>query len=618
MGRYSTSVTHVLDPFRTETTNASNLSEFGQTADRFRTNIGIALTTVKGQNLVNELRVGFNRFRQPQLPTNPGTPGQQPLMGFVKTFLNFRVGSSLDPWGSNAEFKRAVNVYNYVDNVTWIRGNHKVKFGADARRYLFNAYNVNPNLLIFSGARTAVPGAAAPTGSDMADFLLGLPAQVVSFDGDPAGNTRKFEFATYVQDDWRVAPHLTVNAGLRWEFFGRITEKRNKQSFWAPDCNCMRVAGIDATPGLVDSDFNNFAPRLGFAWRPFGERTVLRAASGIFYDSDMRHNAEIFSNPPFFFTREYASPVSLSDPFTAAGVSSTLRPNTFDKKFRDTYAEQWSLSIQHEIVPNVLAEVAYIGNHSVKARRLRNINQPVNGALPYPGFASIVLFEQAGSSNYNALQVRAERRFSKGLGFTSAYTWSHAIDDRPGQGGGVSQDNYNMRAERGNADFDVRHRWVATGMYTLPFGAGKPWGGWNLSAISTLQSGRPFTVTLPFPFSLFGSRPNVVPGVDWRPLNQTADQWINPAAFSFPANGAPGNLGRNTLTGPAFYNLDLSLLKSHRFGNSGQVALRADLFNVLNHPNLGLPNNALGSSLGLISATSASERQIQFGIKLGF
>lgn len=615
MGRYSRAVGRVLDPFRGETTNPSTFSNFGQTSDRFRTNIALAMTSLKGQNIVNEFRVGFSRFAQPQLPTNPGTPGQQPLMGFVKAFLAFSV-SSFDPFGSGVEFKRAVNVYNYTDSITYVQGKHQFRFGADARRYLFNAYNVNPNQLVFSGARTAIAGNNL-SGNGMADFLLGLPFQVVTFNGDPGGNTRKFEFASYAEDDWKVTSRFTLNYGLRWEYYGRITEKTNKQALWIADCNCMQTARQDLRPGLVDEDMNNFAPRLGFAWRPVGDRTVIRASSGIFYDSDMRHNTEFFSNPDFFFTREYRSPVSLSDPFNTSSVGSTLRPNTLEMKFRDTYAEHWNLNVQREIAKGILAEVAYVGNHTVKARRLRNLAQPIGTTVPYPEYAAINLFEQAGSSNYNALQLRVERRFADGFGFLSSYTWGHAIDDRPGQGAGPIQDNYNLRAERGNADFDVRHNWVVSGSYEIPFGKGKPWGGWSLNAISTAQSGRPFTVTMLPSLTFIGTRPNAT-GIHWKPADQTPLQWFNPAAFSFAPPGGVGTHGRNTLTGPGLYNLDLSLNKTQRIG-TGQIQFRADFFNVFNHPNFGLPNNVfLGPSLGLVTSTSSPERQIQFGVKLGF
>jgi hypothetical protein len=610
MGRYSRNVTHVLDPFRTETTGVSNLSGFGQTADRFRTNLGLSLTSTIGDNIVHELRVGFNRFRQPQIPVNPGTPAQQPLMGFLKTFLHFNFFTA-DPAGSNAEFKRAVNVYNYMDNLAYTTGNHQVKVGADIRRYLFNAYNAGPNMFIFTGARTA--GAGGP-GNPMADFLLGLPTQTISFDGSPTGNTRKFEFAAYAQDDWKIAPRLTLNYGLRWEFYGRMTERVNKQSFWTPDCNCIRIAGADASEGLVDNDFNNFAPRLGFAWRPLDDRTVVRASAGLYYDNDMRHNLEFATNPPFFFVREFLFPPSLSDPFPSAQSSTTLRPNTLDKKFRDTYIEHWNLSLQREVGRDILVQAAYLGNHSVKARRLRNVNQAIGGVLPYPGFGPISLFEQAGSSNYNALQLRVERRFSQNFGFTSSYTWGHAIDDRPGQGAGRVPNNYDFRAERGDADFDVRHNWSSSLSVNLPWGADRPWGRWRLNAIGIVQSGRPFTVTIPSPDN---NRPNVVPGVDWRHPDQSPDHWINPAAFTTPAPGTFGNLGRNTLRGPSLRNLDLSLVKTERI-REARLELRAEFFNIFNHPNFNIPSAVTGPSLGVISSTAAPERQIQFGAKLGF
>jgi hypothetical protein len=555
--------------------------------------------------MVHEFRAGVNRFRQPQLPVNPGTPAQQPLMGFLKTFLQYSI-SSFDTLGSGAEFRRAVNVYNYMDNLSYVKGNHQYKFGVDIRRYLFNAYNVGPNVFVFTGARA---------GSSMADFLLGLPTQTVSFDGSPTGNTRKFEFAAYGQDDWKVSPRLTVNYGLRWEFYGRIKERVNKQSFWVPDCNCMKVAGVDASEGLLDNDYNNFAPRLGLAWRPMDDRTVIRASAGVFYDNDQRHNLELAVNPPFFFARIFTAPPSLSDPFPAAQSTTSLRPATYDKKFRDTYIEQWNLSIQREILSGMLAQVAYIGNHGVKARRLRDPNQRINGVLPYPGFGSIGLFEQAGNSNYHALQLRVERGFANNFGFTSSYTWGHAIDDRPGQGAGRAPNNYNMRAERANSDFDVRHSWTSSVSFRVPWGTNRPWGRWSINAMSILQSGRPFTVTLPNAPN--GERPNIVSGVDWRPTNQGPDHWINPAAFATPAAGTFGNLGRNTLRGPGLTNFDFSLVKRDSIGESN-VEFRAEFFNIFNHPNFSVPNGVIGTSLGVVSATIAPERQIQLGVRVGF
>ena len=171
-----------------------------------------------------------------------------------------------------------------------------------------------------------------------------------------------------------------------------------------------------------------------------------------------------------------------------------------------------------------------------------------------------------------------------------------------------------MRAERGDADFDVRHNWTSSVRVLVPWGSNKWWGNWTVNAIGTVQGGRPFTVFLP---GFSGERPNSVPGVDWRPDDQGPDHWINPAAFSIPAPGTPGNLGRNTLRGPKLHNLDLSLIKAQRVGE-GRLELRVEFFNIFNHPNFSIPNSVMGPTLGVISATASPERQIQLGAKLMF
>jgi hypothetical protein len=174
-----------------------------------------------------------------------------------------------------------------------------------------------------------------------------------------------------------------------------------------------------------------------------------------------------------------------------------------------------------------------------------------------------------------------------------------------------------MRGDRGNSDFDVRHTWVSSGTYDIPFGAGTAWGGWSVNAISTAQSGRPFSVTMAPLIFFVGQRPDAVPGTDWKNANQDPNHWINAGAFSAPVLG--GTLGRNTLRGPGLYNLDLSLIKTTRIGETSELQLRAEFFNVLNHPNFGLPNGTFtSSSLGTISTTATPERQIQLGMKLEF
>ena len=480
MGRYSFSNTRFSDPFRTEgSPTPTSLKDFGQSVDAISTSAGLNFTTFFGSNVIHEFRVGYSRFKQPQLPAQGLPSNQAAVAGFVKAFLRFSP-SGYESIGSGREFFRVVNVYNYIDQVSWQTGNHSFKFGLDVRRYLFNASSALPNEFAFA----SVPGLG--TGNSLADMFLGLPQTTTSNGGDPYGNTKKTEVAWYVQDDWKVTPYLTLNYGLRWDWYGRITESIDKQAYWNLDCNCMLIAGQDGTSrGLVDDDWNNFAPRFGFALRPFGDdSTVIRAGGGIFYDSEMRHNFSFVTNPPFFdqtrYNRSAAVPLTMDDPFQ---TNATVPPSPFSirfgmpKEYRDTYAEHWNLSVQREVLSDTVLDVSYVGNHVVKAQRLRNLNQFVlGGGPPLAGSFFSLMFEQGGSSTYHALQVRAERRFSDGLTFISSYTWGHAIDDRNGEGDastgplGIAgiQNAHDVSKEKASADYDVRHRYTLSYIYDLP------------------------------------------------------------------------------------------------------------------------------------------------------
>ena len=610
MARYTFSDARVLDPFWTDTPGTTSLKDFPQTFDRIRTNMGIGLTTPIGNNTVHEFRIGYNRFKQPQTPQRQMPANQMPIAGVNQTFLNFRpIG--FDSIGSNRRFLRVANVYNFIDQLSWFKGNHQLKLGLDLRRYDFFGFSANPNRFIFAGAQT---------GNGLADMFLGLPVQSISFGGDLQGNSHKTEFATYVQDNWQVTPNLTLNYGLRWEWYGRVIERDDEQSNWEPGCNCIVVAGEDTTRQMVDDDLNNFAPRFGFAYRPGGsERTVIRAGGGIYYDNQQRHNFFQIVNPPFGDTRIGFGP-TIDDPFSA-GVSFPL-PFAIPKDYRDTYAEHWNLGIQHEILPGTVLDIAYVGNHVLKAQRLRDINSDGD----FEGFGPILMQEQAGSSIFHSLQVRAERRFADGLALLSSYTWGHAIDDRPGeglasQGNGITgfQDNSNPRVDRADADFDVRHRYTLSYVYALPDtgyngAVGHLINGWGFNGILTLQSGRPFTINMPGS----STRPDVVRGIDPVPADQGPDNWIDPAAFTAPA-GPFGDLGRNTARGPALRNLDVSIVKNFEVSEDRRLQFRTEIFNLTNTANFGLPNRVLGgSNFGLISSTVTTQRQIQFGLRYQF
>jgi hypothetical protein len=391
---------------------------------------------------------------------------------------------------------------------------------------------------------------------------------------------------------------------------------------------------------MTSNDWNNFAPRFGFAYRPFGDRFVIRGSGGIFYDSDMRTNFQFVTNWPFVSIREYSvasSPsLSLDNPFPANAGNVTLTPNAITPDYADTYAEHWALGIQRQFSNDILLDVSYVGNHTLKAQRLRNVNQPINRIRPYPGFASILLAEQNGNSIYQSLQIRMERRLARGLTYTSSYTWGHAIDDRPGQGGPRVQNSYDLKAERADADFDVRHRWTLSGLFELPFGRdrrfGSAWtgpmnvflGGWVLSGVSIAQGGRPFSIQLESDNSktagqFRSDRPHLVSGVSLVPANQNPNNWINRDAFSVPEEGTFGNAGRNIARGPQLHNVDLALTKVSQLNERVSLQFRVELFNAFNHPNFALPEAFFDNArFGTITSTITPERQVQLGVRVEY
>ena len=308
-----------------------------------------------------------------------------------------------------------------------------------------------------------------------------------------------------------------------------------------------------------------------------------------------------------------------------------VTPWGIPEDYRDTYAAHWNLGIQTEFLPDTILDVAYVANRFVKMSRIRNVNDMRSDMTrPYAGFQNILFFEQAANSSYHSLQVRIEGRPTSGLVMTSAYTWGHALDDRPAQGlasqygiGGVGiQNSYDLTKEWASSDFDVRHRYVLGATYALPTTdragvAGQALNGWGLNTILVVQSGRPFTVVIPDP-SGRALRPDAVAGVDPIPSNQGPDNWIDPAAFSNPS-GFYGTLGRNTLTGPGLSSLDFSIVKDFDTSESTRLQFRTELFNALNHSNFALPGRFFGTpGFGVVSSTTSAARQIQFGLRYEF
>ena len=644
-GRGSYTRNPIFDPYGDQISSnpSRRIDGYPTSSDQFRTNIGLSLTWTASTSTIVELRAGYSRLNQPFKPLELG-PNELRAFETARESFNPMQIQGLDEIGRGGGFDRAVNTYNYLGSVTQIKGNHTVKYGLDVRRYLFNAFTGGASAFQFRSVSR--PG---KTGFAFADFLLGLPDGTNIGRGNPQGHPRKFELAGYIQDDWKVTPNLTINWGLRYEFYKRMIEEGDRFSSFDPVTGQVIVAGQGGEGrSLVNGDHNNFAPRLGFAYRPFGgSDTVIKGGTGVFYDNDERHNFSIIVTYPRFnftvfddelFPLEFTPEGAFPD--EAALVRPTISVNGVNRDFRDTYSIHYNFGIQHELVPGLLLDTSYVGSKTNRLKRNRRLNQPqlINGVVgprPYPSFGRLRVAEWTGSSNFHSLQARIEKRFADGLTFISSYTWGKSLDNTGGQGRGSSstpQDSYNLAAERGLSDFDVRHVYRFSWVAELPFGRGQSFGadipdaanfilgGWQFSGILTAQSGFPLTPRLSGNNSgvFIGSdRPHLVgnPKLD----NPDPIQWINKAAYAMPAPNTFGNSARGTATSDGIQTLDLTLAKAFDVTEGSRMQFRAEFFNVTNHPNFGFPNLTWNSgTFGAVGRTSTINRQIQLGLRYDF
>jgi hypothetical protein len=436
---------------------------------------------------------------------------------------------------------------------------------------------------------------------------------------------------------------------------------------------------------IYDPDYNNFAPRVGVAWDIFGNgKTVLRSGYGVFYETIIGNiPGNVMLNPPFlpdFFNAFPGWPDNPANPAVFAPSGFPVLTVT-QQKLRTPYAQHYNLVLQQQLPGRSLFEIAYVGTQGTKLPRFRQMNQafitqaqidtltpdvrtrmeimgipdfvidnvilpagiqaiPSIARTPFFGYAQLFQAEDTISSNYNSLQAKFDKQFSHGLSTLLSYTWSHSIDGASvffGSGANATtifpQDNYNLRAERGNSDFDIRHRLSWSFTYQLP-GARrfKPLTtGWQLGGILSLQTGQPFSVLAGQDNSSTGlgnDRPDVVGDPNAGP--KTVQRWFNTAAFVPNAELTFGNAGRNIVVGPGFHNFDFSLLKNTRIGERADVQFRAEFFNITNHPSFALPANILAApNFGTLFQTpdaaqnnvglgSGGPRLIQFAVKFSF
>lgn len=617
--------------------------------------------------------------------TYPGISlGTYPLIPNASIAYAGSGGSGLTPFGTSEMMN------DLSDSLSWAKGKHTVGVGFGIRWW------VNPMVTSDRPLGGFSYDGEFSGGNSISDFLLGYTTGSQPHLAGPLGNINtgvlsRFHYkswAPYIQDDWRVTPKLTLNLGLRYEY-QHIPSEESNDFFWLDPnipggglyCADPKVVeqyggglyGYNGMRGPGPSRKNYFAPRLGFAVRPFGDdKTVLRGGYGLFFDT--QQEGEWFASGNFW---PYASAAN----FVAHVATGTLLntddlyplpgtgPVTKDvlgfleiqgPGVRTPYIQDWSFGIQRQLFANTTLDVSYTGNKGTALENRGNPNQPtqcnaahncdplaqtpatITARRAYPNLGTMVLSGFDGNSNYHALDVKVEHRGTD-LTYLAVYTWSKGLDIKSAVAGvsgdtagwsGV-QDFHNQRADYGLSSYDVSQRLAMSFVYNLPVGRGKAAlknaskvadtvvGGWQVNGIAVFQGGFPFSIVasdLGFVNEGYGERADLV-GNPHTGFTQSIHKWFNTAAFAQPAAGEFGNSGRNIIRSPGVNNFDLSLFKNFKLSERARLQFRLESFNALNHPQFGFPDvNVNSSTFGVISTISKyhTARRNQIALRIDF
>ena len=575
--------------------------------------------------------------------TNPLVAGGFPGI----TIDGFFGGSGLGRLGSPdflPKFQHT-NQYEFIDTISWLRGNHAMKVGADIMGPMQNQY------LDVPATRGAVRFRNTFTGNAMSDYLLGYVADFQISNVWVVEQRHRAEMF-YVQDDWKVNPRLSLNLGLRYDLITPALEANNAQTNFDPATATLVFAkdGSLEDRGLVKPDRNNFAPRVGLVYN-IDDKTLVRGGWGVFYNlfdrvgsedqlalnlpglvNNVAPTASVASGPVFLLKQGFPAN-ALTPPSIAPGSNlRSIRVRAVSNDAPKTTLNQASIGAQREIVPGVVLTGDFVYTRGSNLATLVNLNQPLpnaagNNALgvaPYPNFGFIEWRAQNGKSEYKGIDLGLEKRLSHGYAFGASYTLGDSKDNASEQlttqgSNAFPQNARDFTAWYGPSDYDVRHRFVANFVWELPLGTNPVARDWTVSGIFTKRSGRPFTVNQSnnnVGTNMYGL-PNVVGDTDGP---ETDAQWFNIAAFQAVTSGTFGNEQRNRLRGPGFKNFDFTLQRRIRVGQRAAATLRWDIFNVFNTVNFGLPNKDLSTAatFGTISSLSSDPRIMQIAVRFTF
>jgi hypothetical protein len=586
------------------------------------TNFVLQLQHIFSPTTIDEAKFGLNRanYHNWGYGTSPVSLSVSSFDGVGGTSLDTEVGTT----------------FSYIDNLTMVRGRHTLKAGVEIRRIRLNN---SGNTLT-----TESVSYASPT-----DFINNAAASATYLQGEGVvGNRRTFAMG-YFQDDFKVNSQLTLNLGLRYEYYSVAHEILDRSAV----VDILGCGGFcpKGTP-YYSPNPTDFGPRIGMAWAPraLHGKTTLRGGFGIYFGGNQNDD---FSDPAESAVPRYSLAntdfPALSYPLVAFldPKNQLFSPKAIDRHRKDLSYNNWDFVAQQEVGHGFVAQVGYVGSegHHLFDKYTVNLINPATGKRTLSAFGSFGLKANDGNNNFNAMQASIQRRFVNGLLFQMNYMWSHGIvDASTGSGTSVSFQDMGCRAcDRSNSPANVRQNMTTNGVWELPFGHGKRFltsgpasrilGGWSLSGLATARTGTPVNITISRKAAALpdgntsGQRPNLVPGVSIYAANQSIPNvWFNPAAFSTPLSGVWGNLGRYIATGPRNYEIDTGLQKRFRLTEKLGLNFRASAFNLLNNPQWGNPSgNTSSASFGRITSVlntgatgTGAPRRVEFMLRAEF
>ncbi len=630
-----------------------NMTGFGGTTTSTTFLVGLNYTRMFAPSLSNEARIAISRSPSAVRGVHQGTDYAaqfglpSPADPKFATFPNIAI-SGWNTLGDATNVPRILNdtSYNGGDTLTWVNGTHLLKFGAEYVHTMFNQPTFN-----FAGGQYSFGGFW--TNNAYADFLLGyLNTDQRTYSGTTT-YLRQTSYGFFSQDDWKVSPRFTLNLGLRYDVSAPFYEKYGHTSNYVPGLNmiiigsqqALQSTGISFPPNLVETaeqahlpaiaytNYSDIAPRVGFAWRPFGgNRTVVRGGYGIFYTGFQLNTltnsfaiaypfvqSQSFSrstNPTFLtFANPFPSPLS------TVATRASFNLTGYEQHQSTPYLQAWNLTIERQFGENAI-EMAYLGSKGTHLNLYNNINQvdPVTNLQPYPGLGAINYYFFESNSTYNAASFTLRRRFNHGFFYNVNYVYSKTIDEAS-QSAGISNGGSNglqnvhcLRCDRGRADWDIPHAFTTTFSWLAPF-HNRFIHGWQLAGSGRAYSGFGFTPRL-----------SKAPAGTVRPdriAKGTVDdpgvaRWFDITAFPTNQPGHSGNAGRNILDAPGKFSMNLNLSKNFKVTEQSNLQFRWEVFNFINRANFGLPVRDVDVPNAATITSADPARSMQLGLRFSF